>query len=123
VNDRLTISASARVKGDWFFSTGQSPFLADIFAGSVSTRRKSEILGLKWPQVDFETGNVCLEPGTTKNREARQFPFTADLREILEAQKEKRDALAKEGKICLWVVFHYGFRKSGKPSRFEASLA
>jgi hypothetical protein len=32
------MSASVRVKGDWFFNTGQSPFLADVFAGSVSAR-------------------------------------------------------------------------------------
>jgi hypothetical protein len=29
---------SASVKSDWFFSTGQSPFLADVFAGNVSAR-------------------------------------------------------------------------------------
>jgi hypothetical protein len=38
VNDRLTISASVRVKGDRFFSTGQSPFLADVFASNDSAR-------------------------------------------------------------------------------------
>jgi hypothetical protein len=38
MNDRLAISASARVKGDWFFSTGQSPILAGMFAGSISAR-------------------------------------------------------------------------------------
>jgi integrase len=29
--------------------------------------------------VDFQAGYVRLEPGTTKNREARVFPFTAGL--------------------------------------------
>jgi hypothetical protein len=38
VNDRLNISASARFKGEWFFSTGQSPFLADVFAGRATAR-------------------------------------------------------------------------------------
>jgi hypothetical protein len=32
------MSASARVKGDWFFDTGQSPFPADGFAGGVLSR-------------------------------------------------------------------------------------
>lgn len=81
--------------------------------------RKSEILGLQWRQVDFEAGNVRLEPGTTKNREARQFPFTSDLRAVLEAQRAKRDALAKTGKLCPWVFFHYTFRKNGRPSTFN----
>jgi hypothetical protein len=52
VNDRLTISASARVNGDWFFSTGQSPFLADVFAGSVSARIFDMAFGAQpqyWP--------------------------------------------------------------------------
>jgi hypothetical protein len=30
------MSASVRVKDDGFFSTGHSPFLADVFAGGVS---------------------------------------------------------------------------------------
>jgi len=72
--------------------------------------RRSEILSLQWRNVNFEAGYVRLEPGTTKNREARQFPFTSDLRLILEAQKAKHDALAKAGKICPWV-----FNRKGKP--------
>jgi integrase len=81
--------------------------------------RKSEILSLQWRQVDFEAGNVRLEAGTTKNREARQFPFTSELRSVLEAQRAKRDALAKTGKICPWVFFHYSFRRNGRPSSFN----
>ena len=54
----------------------------------ISGWRKSEILGLQWRQVDFEAGYVPLEPGTTKNREARQFPFTSELRRILQSQKQ-----------------------------------
>ena len=53
----------------------------------MATRVKSS--ALQWRQVDFEAGNVRLEPGTTKNREARQFPFTSELRAILEGQKAK----------------------------------
>ena len=37
--------------------------------------RKSEVLGLRWHQVDFAAGTVRLEPGTTKNDEGRMFPF------------------------------------------------
>jgi integrase len=85
----------------------------------VTGWRRSEILGLQWHQVDFEAGNVRLEPGTTKNRDARQFPFTVDLKKILDSQREKRDALAKTGRLCPWVFFHYGFRRNGRPSTFN----
>jgi integrase len=81
--------------------------------------RKSEILSLQWRQIDFEAGNVRLEAGTTKNREARQFPFTSELRKILEDQRAKRDALTKIGKICPWVFFRYEFQKNGKPSIYN----
>ena len=77
--------------------------------------RKQEVLTLRWPQVDFQAGNVRLEPGTTKNNEARVFPFTAELREILEGQRAKADELKKAGKITPWVFFREGKTKRGRP--------
>jgi hypothetical protein len=38
MNDRLTMIVSTRFKSEWYFSTGQSPFVADVFAGSVFSR-------------------------------------------------------------------------------------
>lgn len=84
--------------------------------------RKQEILGLRWPQIDFQAGVVRLEPGTTKNREARQFPFTSELREILEAQKAKAGELKKQhGVISPWVFFieEKGPRKGRKIGDFK----
>jgi integrase len=46
--------------------------------------RSSEILGLTWRPVDFQAGTVRLEPGTTKNQNGRTFPFTPELRTLLE---------------------------------------
>jgi integrase len=86
------------------------------FAYITGWRIRSEVRKLQWRQVDFSAGIVRLEPGETKNDEGRTFPFTSELRAILEEQRQKADEMAKQGKICPWVFFHYGKRKNGKPS-------
>jgi integrase len=80
------------------------------FAYITGWRIRSEVRFLQWPQVDLKAGVVRLEPGTTKNDEARIFPLTEDLRAVLEEQKAKSDALRKRGIICPWV-----FHRQGKP--------
>ena len=65
---------------------------------------------LQWAQVDFKIGIVRLEPGTTKNDEARVFPFTEELRAVLEDQRAKTEVLRRRGIICPWV-----FHRGGKP--------
>jgi len=73
--------------------------------------RKSEGLTLQWRQIDFRTGTVLLDPGTTKNDEGRVFPFTHELRELLEAQRAATEHLQREKKtVYLWV-----FHRDGKP--------
>lgn len=76
--------------------------------------RKSEILGLQWRQVDLKVGTVRLDPGTTKNRDGRLFPFgdhLPELRTLLEAQRAATTAVEQaEDKICPWV-----FHRRGKP--------
>jgi len=47
-------------------------------------RVESEVLTRQWPHVDFNGGWLRLEPGQSKNGEGRSFPFTPDLRAILE---------------------------------------
>jgi integrase len=68
--------------------------------------RVSEILGLSWAQVDFAARTVRLEPGTTKNRLGRMFPFTPELAALLEAQKARTDALCRETRRIVAQVFH-----------------
>jgi integrase len=80
------------------------------FAYITGWRIRSEVRFLQWPQVDLKAGIVRLEPGTTKNDEARICPFTRELRAVLEGQKARADALKKRGIICPWV-----FHRSGKP--------
>ncbi len=83
------------------------------FAYITGWRIPSEVLALHWRQVDFAAGTVRLDAGTTKNDEGRVFPFTSDLRILLEAQREHTRAVEREkGIICPWV-----FHRKGVPIR------
>ena len=59
------------------------------FAYLTGWRVNSEVLTLRWHQVDRRAGIVRLDPGTTKNREGRTFPFSAlpELRDLIEEQR------------------------------------
>jgi len=77
--------------------------------------RKSEVIGLEWRQVDLKAGTVTLDPGTTKNDEGRVFPFTSELRELLEDRAAERDGLKQAGHIVPWVFFRMvGTRRDRK---------
>jgi integrase len=56
---------------------------------------RSEIPALQWSQVDFHGNAVRLEPGMTKNKQGCEFPFTAELHEIPESQREKSKLMQK----------------------------
>jgi integrase len=75
------------------------------FAIITGWRIKSEILPLEWRQVDLNAGTVRLDPGTTKNGEGRVFPFTAELRALLVAQRAACDAIRRERGIIVRNVF------------------
>jgi integrase len=75
------------------------------FAYLTGWRLKSEILGLEWRQVDWAGRSVRLDPGTTKNREGRTYPFTAALETLLTEQLAEHERLKKQNKIVS-LVFH-----------------
>ncbi len=52
--------------------------------------RKSEILGLKWDQVNLRDGIVRLEPGETKNDEGRTVYMEPELWSLLENLHRKK---------------------------------
>jgi integrase len=83
------------------------------FAYLTGWRLRSEVIPLLWNQIDFESGEVRLEPGTTKNDEGRVFPFAVlpDLEAMLRKQRANTDLLQKAtGKIIPWVFYHNGNR-------------
>lgn len=66
--------------------------------------RVAEILNLQWRQVNLETAEVRLDPGTTKSGEGRVIYLDG---ELLDAMKQQRDfvlALQRHrGEIIPWV--------------------
>jgi len=60
----------------------------------VTGIRKGELLDIRWPQLDFITNEIGLEPDETKNREGRSVPILdGDMRDLLLASKKERDEL------------------------------
>ena len=94
-------------------------------------RIDSEILPLEWRRVDATErlspdqeipGTIRLDPGTTKNDEGRVFPFTGELRDVLEAQRRITDTLNREqGRICPWVFHRDGKRIKSFIKRWRAA--
>lgn len=83
---------------------------------SLTGWRVGEALPLTWAQVDFRARTVRLEPGTTKNDEARTFPFGAfpDLERLLQRQRERTTALERGSERIIPWVFH----RAGLPIRY-----
>ena len=60
------------------------------------------------------SGEVRLDAGTTKNGDGRVFPFTAELRRILEEQQQVADALKQRGVIARYVFCYSAGQKAGQ---------
>ena len=76
------------------------------FAYLTGWRVASEVLPLVWSRVDFDAGEVRLDPGTTKNGEGRVFPMNSDLRGLLGEQRRVTDALQRQRDVIIPYVFH-----------------
>ena len=60
--------------------------------GYITGIRKGELADIRWPQIDFESNIIALEPDETKNREGRSVPILrGDMRNLLLAAKKERD--------------------------------
>ena len=105
-----------------------TPELADVvrFAYVTGWRVASEILPLEWPQVNFSEkltptqaipGTVRLEVGTTKNDEGRVFPFTRELKAVLDRRRVVADRLKKAGQIEPRIFVRMVAKGRGGPKR------
>jgi integrase len=80
--------------------------------------RLSEIRGLQWRHVDFESGEIRLDIGTTKSGDGRVFPMTSELRTLLESTAETATAHSVKAvtRIPVPTLTPFVFtRSSGKP--------
>jgi integrase len=77
------------------------------FAYQIGWRTRSEVLPLRWNQVDIEEGTVRLEVGTTKNKDGRLIYLPQYIQDILEAQWKEHLAHYPD---CPWVFHNQGER-------------
>jgi integrase len=88
------------------------------FAYITGWRIPSEVLPLEWRQVDFEAGEIRLDPHTTKNGEGRVFPMTEGLRELLLERQADADRVRRAGHVIpqvFWREVANGRRGPKKP--------
>jgi integrase len=74
-------------------------------------RSRSEVLPLKWAQVDLAGGFVRLEPGTTKNDEGRAFPLIPELRTLL----DRRQVITRRCERVQARIIAHVFHRYGRP--------
>ena len=87
------------------------PWLTDLLTFYLHTgARKGEALGLRWDEVDFDSGKRgVVRLMRTKNDDPRSIPMTLRVREILERLNEVRPA--GQMRVFLW------------PSRYDVDEA
>ncbi|HXX74158.1 MAG TPA: site-specific integrase, partial [Nitrospiraceae bacterium] len=70
--------------------------VAICIAYTYGWRVQSEVLSLSLAQVDLEAGTLRLDPGSTKNEDARVVYLTADLKTFIAEQMDRVKALSKK---------------------------
>ena len=78
-------------------------------------RMQSEVLTLTLSQLDLETGTLRLEPGTTKNDDARDVYLTPELQRLLAEQVVRVKQLARRlNRIVPYLFPHLTGRYAGE---------
>jgi integrase len=81
-----------------------------VEAAYITGWRRSELVNLRWQQVDWNAGQLRLERGTTKSGEPRVFDFAFHprLAALLREQRERWEAIQRERGFLIepWVFVH-----------------
>lgn len=64
--------------------------LPAVLLALTTGARKSEILGLRWSQIDFKRRAITLNHGETKNDAGRALPLSGEVVELLQTRKKVR---------------------------------
>jgi integrase len=92
--------------------------VAVSIAYTFGWRMQSEVLTLELRQVDLDAGTLRLEPGTTKNDEARIVYLTPGLKSLVAVQIERVRALEHRlGRIIPYLFPYLKGRHSGSRIR------
>jgi integrase len=92
--------------------------VATDLAYTYGWRMKKEVLALQRRQLDLEAGTLRLEPGETKNRDARLIYLTPALLALLRAQVARVEALEKKLDRIIPALFpHLAGAHRGAPIR------
>ena len=79
------------------------PYLRRIVEFALHTGiRKGAILGLRWRDVDLDTGSICVPEDLSKSREPYFVPMNATVRELLIEQLEQ--ARERTGEACVFAT-------------------
>lgn len=86
--------------------------LRPIVISALSTgMRKTELITLKWKNIDFASNMITIDQTNTKSKKTRRIPITPDLQTVLKEQKLKT---GKSGFVFL--------SDKGLPYRFHDSI-
>jgi integrase len=88
--------------------------LACLIAYRFGWRMQSEILTLEKRHIDIDRGTLSLDPGQTKNDDARIVYLTPDLRSAIKAQLQRLDAYQKQsGRVVRYLFTHITGQHAG----------
>ena len=93
-------------------SSQRNIFIAPIIEFAIETgMRRSEILKLRWCDVDLENGFASLYD--TKNGEDRRVPLTRRCKEVLQTVPQTNEQIFAISATCLRLAWNRARKKAG----------